>query len=491
MEIGSFREYNPGIDDEYYDTHFYIFALELNDADTSRPITAKLQYADLNSSSWTDCPKLDDSVISAAYSGSEDTWTCWDLTFNVLHYDLAGAIGMIKKIRIEVDYTLPDGSHGTVYSDSPDGGSLYAYTGEYIHPVSVSYDNNTVTGTFRIDRDLVTDTGKLTLKQLTLYSLGPDPVDGQPHYNDRDIKNTASISPFASDGTFTVTYALSGETLNPEYENGLIIVYSYEDTGIDWESSSGIELNASSSFTSPRLISSSLSSSGSGSSAFKMPFNVEMNDADSVTATLLWRSRENGTYAPCDESIGTVVLTRGNTTDPVENWVTSSDSGECLSGSLTIPSGLPGAIGWFGTRFTYTMPDGKTGSFDSPEALPKWYGSFFDLSATYLLNDNELGLYYTVYRELAEGIPNSEKISECLKIDSVRLIPKGEGSPMPLVPSKAEFLGEDENCFYMCITFENLNLIDPASWNAELEMTYSYGKVSWSAKQTKGILVPI
>ena len=236
--IESERSYNPGIDEEYFDTHYYSFALDLKDADVSKPVTARLQYAELNSSSWTDCAKEGESTVQLTYSGSGNSWTSdHELKLDVLHYDLGGAIGMRKRVRIAVDYTLPDGKTGTVYST--DSGELFVYTGEFIEAISTNYENDVVTGTFRINRQLVADVSKLTLMQLTLYTSGGE------HYIQREIDDKAEISAIAADGTFTITYSLTEETLSPEYKNGLIIVYVYNDYGgaIDgWRSSASAEL---------------------------------------------------------------------------------------------------------------------------------------------------------------------------------------------------------------------------------------------------------
>ena len=149
--------------------------------------------------------------------------TILDRANDVLNYDLGNAIGMLKQVRIAIDYTLPSGTTRTVYST--DAGKLFVYTGEYIRDISSSYENNVVTGTFRIDRNLVQDVNKLELMQLTLFT------STSTRYIERDIMNTAVISPFAADGTFTVTYTLSDEALSSDNENGLIIVYDYSDFG--------------------------------------------------------------------------------------------------------------------------------------------------------------------------------------------------------------------------------------------------------------------
>ena len=199
MELNEVRSYNPGIDDEYADQFYFYFYLEMNDIDTSEPVTAKLQWADIGSEDWEDCPMLGESVLSAQFEGDDTVWSCEDLMFDILTLEYKGGIGLMKNARILVEFTYLDGSEASVSSTELD--SLFVYTGEYIHTVSSSYEEGVISCTFRVDTGLVLDLTKLEMTQLTLTRYRVN-----EYYNMQDIRNVADISEFAADGTFTVTY---------------------------------------------------------------------------------------------------------------------------------------------------------------------------------------------------------------------------------------------------------------------------------------------
>ena len=684
--------------------------MDLGDADTDQPITAKLQYADIGSENWQDCPSIGNSTVSLSYGGTEATWSGDWLLFDVYQMDLGGAEGMMKQVRIAVDYSLPDGSKGTVYST--DCSRLFAYTGNYITSVSSSYSSNTVSCTFRINTDLVMDLSKLELVLLTLTSMEPDSS------NIRNILNDADVTAFANDGTFTVTYPLSGETLKPEDRNELVVAFDYEDYNgsILWYStaSAALEVTASpfaapvldsanveksasagysyvpfavtvndgtkygdltatlqhwngSAFTTfaggsdavgtltlpqndstaawttsssgscliadlaadnsydfvrvtvgytddsgqavtltgdpmviykgnyvtpvekdsryvgdnyievyfqvdpdlvrlanvetvsltvtdsngsevvfndeeflldkdtglmyiygeveyegsdtdtepptvtvrvdllytdsdvgpvklewagsssldiplvfaeyvpPELISFDLTSGGSDSAVFRMPFNLLMNDAESVTAAIYWSASKNGTYSLLDAPNGTVTLTHDNTTDPVDYWVTSS-SGEVLLGNVPWSDDLPGAIGWFKILFTYTMPDGMTDSFFTDYAIPKWAGSFFDYASSLIgyAPGNYIDSTWNAYPQLT---PSQNLVT----VQSVRLVPN-ESDVSEVLPQSGDIsLTAEDGYYYVTINDPEL---DNVSWKLELTMNYSDGEINWTASQT-------
>ncbi|MBQ1508798.1 MAG: hypothetical protein IIZ47_05190, partial [Erysipelotrichaceae bacterium] len=223
--------FNPGIDEEYADLFIYGFSLDLNDADPNQPIVVRLQCGDKDGNGWTDCLVEGDTVNTLTYNGTEDTWT-GELGYDILPVVLPEGTGMLEQARIVCEYTLTDGTAGTVYST--DIGELYAYKGEFLHGVSAELKDGVLTAVYEIDRDLVLDVseGKLSLGELTLWS-----GDG---YNDWwDIMDKAEVSPVDENNRITVTYTLDGEALDPLKENelGMALSYSDKDGAIEnWQS---------------------------------------------------------------------------------------------------------------------------------------------------------------------------------------------------------------------------------------------------------------
>ncbi len=237
-ELGTSRAYNPGIDDEYWEQFVYDFYLELNDADTSKGVTVRLEYQDRNSGEWAACPEEGDSVTALIYDGDEKYWS-EALTYDVLGLELEpGENGRLWPVRIACDYTLTDGTDGTVYST--DCGELWAFKGDYLEGVSAEMKDGILTAVFRVDTELVRETGaeNLTVSELTLWT-------GTGYYDWRDLLGKADVSPVAEDGTITVTYTLDGEELDPARENrlGMELLYTNSDGSItDWNSYDNVSI---------------------------------------------------------------------------------------------------------------------------------------------------------------------------------------------------------------------------------------------------------
>ena len=106
-----------------------------------KPVTARLEMADIGSDTWTDCPNVGDSVLAVTMAdGTENTWSVGkedSLVFDIHYMDIGDVIGVLKRIRIACDYTMTDGASGTVYST--DLRELYAYTGDFITGVSGTF----------------------------------------------------------------------------------------------------------------------------------------------------------------------------------------------------------------------------------------------------------------------------------------------------------------------------------------------------------------
>ena len=219
------------MDEEYADLFVYVFRINLNDADPSKPVTVRLEYQDSSEGSWNDCPERGDTVRTLTWSGTGSSWE-GELAYDILDLDLGNALGWLWQTRIVCSYTLTDGTAGTVLST--DIGELYAYKGDYAEGVSAELRNGVLTATYKVDRTLVLDTSpeKLEVVDVTLWT-------GDGYFDWWDITDKATISPVASDGTITVTYTLDGEPVTPgkECRLSMQLLYNDKDGAItDWGS---------------------------------------------------------------------------------------------------------------------------------------------------------------------------------------------------------------------------------------------------------------
>ncbi|MBO4562783.1 MAG: hypothetical protein J5772_04140 [Clostridia bacterium] len=334
-ELNEVRNYNPGIDNEYCDQFYFYFYLELNDVDTSEPVTAKLQYADIGSDNWVDCPMLGESVLTAEFDGDDTFWSCEDLVFDIMDLTYKDAIGLMKQARIVVDFTYLDGNTGSVSSTDLD--ELFIYTGGYIHAISSDYEDDTVTCTFRIDTDLVLDLSKLEMVQLTLTSYRPE-----VYYHMLDIMNDAEVTPFASDGTFTVTYTAT-EPLDPDDYNEMIVAFDYVDHNdfIEWRSSGFQYIDVPFSFTAPALDSAGVEQSEEGYSY--IPFTVTVGDGTMFGDLTAYLQHWNGSgYETFSEGSGeaTVNTISLEQNDDTSVWTVGPSSTGCLIADLDEDDGF-------------------------------------------------------------------------------------------------------------------------------------------------------
>ena len=211
-----------------------------------------------------------------------------------------------------------------------------------------------------------------------------------------------------------------------------------------------------------------------------------MNDAELVSASL-FESPDPGTegFSPSSSASGTVYLYHDNLADPVETWVTTP-AGECLSGSVALTGGLPGAIRWFRAEFDYTLPN-DAGSFLS-EAYPVWVGSFFEpmpgQAADYYPAENRLTASWAIYRELA---PNPEAVS----VVSVRLLPDSPSLDAIVLPKDCVSIDGSgtERYYTAALSAAGTALDSGAEYSLELSMNVSVGGVSWTAVQTVRVAV--
>lgn len=351
VELNEGRYYNPGIEDEYADQFYFYFDLELNDIDTSEPVTAKLQWADIGSEDWEDCPMLGESVLSAEFDGDDTSWSCEDLMFDIFTLEYKGEIGLMKQARILVEFTYLDGSEDSVSSTDLD--SLFVYTGEYIHTVSSSYENGVISCTFRVDTGMVFDLTKLEMRQLTLNRYRVD-----EYYNMQDIRNDAEISEFAEDGTFTVTYT-PADPLDPNDSNSVTVAFDYTDHNdfIYWYSAGFAHLDVPITFTAPTLDSTRVLQDYDGFSY--IPISVTVADGTQygdLTATLQYWIGSDYVLFEDDSGDMTVNSVSLSQYDSTASWVTDPYSDDCLIAELAVPDGY----GFFRVALQYVDDTGAT-----------------------------------------------------------------------------------------------------------------------------------
>ena len=226
LTASSVRDWDAVSLEPSYDFFRYSFSLQINDADPSQYVNAKLQYADIGSDNWKDFPFSSESSLWAYYSGSEEVWTCSTMYADMKDcFSLGSALGIKKQARILVDYFLTDGSYGTV--SSTDVASFYIYSGKYLRALNAEPADGTITASFRADLSLVPDLSKVSISSCTLQS-------GDQSW---ELLGKADIS-VSADGLYTVSYTLTDEVLDTTKQNILTLSLNYSDYGglINWDS---------------------------------------------------------------------------------------------------------------------------------------------------------------------------------------------------------------------------------------------------------------
>ena len=225
LELNSVHDWDSASDEPAYDRFQYYFALQINDADPTKHVFAQLQYADIGSDNWTDCPYDGENDPWEYYSGTEAVWKCEKLVSDMTTFSLDGSMGMKKQVRIVVEYYLTDGSYGTVYST--DLSNLFIYSGKYVRGVSAELEGGKITATFQTDGKLVPDLSKVSVTSCTLRS-------GDKSW---ELLGKANISA-DTNGLYTVTYTLTDEILDTTKQNTITLSLNYSDYGglISWDS---------------------------------------------------------------------------------------------------------------------------------------------------------------------------------------------------------------------------------------------------------------
>ena len=211
-----------------YDNFTYAYTIALNDADRTKPITARLQLRDVKGGGWQEV-----SGSSRSYSGSSPNWD-GSIIYDMFSVDIGTEPGVLREMRVVCDYTMKNGAAGTIYSTSC--GSIWSYAGDYLSPVSAELRDGKLTAKFQVDSGLILDLSKVTPTELVLWS-------GSSSY---DLLGKAEITGPEADGSITVSYTLNGETLNTLVYNDLDLRLNYKDMGgaIDWSCVSLVQFDA-------------------------------------------------------------------------------------------------------------------------------------------------------------------------------------------------------------------------------------------------------
>ena len=394
------------------------------------PVTARLEYCDGESGSWSDCPDRGDTVRALTYSGAGGTWN-GEMQYDVLDLDLGDDRGRLWQVRIACDYTLPDGTEGTVYST--DCGELFAYKGEYVQAVSAKLENGVLTAAFRVDTDLVLDTGpdKLTVQQLSLWT-------GSGFSNWWNLTETATISPVAEDGMITMTYTLNGEDPDPAdgVYVGLELLYNDRDGAIiDWESFDAADVEIPHVAPVIQILWDEMEEEAFGG----ISAAVELNDLKGGTATaILYRRDETGNFSPVEGEYTTAEYEP----DGEDTWYFF------LYDPIFDDTDERGVKDLVKVVVDYTYPDEETGSYDSgPFNLFAGEFAWFeeDAAAVY---DAEAG---TVTMEMT--VDESLVDVDSLQIEATYLYNTGDWEEAE-VPITAEVVAADDGSHRIRVTVD-------------------------------------
>ncbi len=341
-----------GDDGGQFDSFYYYFDIELNDADTTKPITVRLQADPYNNGRYED---LADSTIT--YSGDGGTWS-GELVYDIVNVSLENDYGRIWQARIVCDYTLKDGTTGTIYST--DLGELYAYKGDYVYGTSGDFRDGTIYTEFQIKTDIGIDVSKVTPTRLVLWSGS----------RDWEILDKAEISGPDADGRISISYTPDDGDLDPDADNYMILVLNYEDKdgAINWNSATNVNFRVP---VSDNLVAPEIQLDRREMENAEIPnfvnANIRLNDLKGGSATVtLYRQNDGGQFVPIDDEYASA------TYDPESEddlWTVDLRNNNILQ-----YDGI-GNKERLKIVMEYTYPDGKTGTLE--------YGPFYQYAGHY------------------------------------------------------------------------------------------------------------
>ena len=374
-----------GIDDVGSYNYFSVsFDLDLHDADPDKPITARLQAGSPTGGDWQDIPSGGYSIPTLSYSGSGGVWS------GVMAYDMAfvewdwehGELGALMQMRVACDYTLTDGTSGTVYST--DIKELYAYTGGYLthNPDadgnSGKVDSKGLDVTFRVQKDLILDPDKLEKVEVVVY-IGNTWIDMDP--------DKLTMFPMTEEGILRLTCPLAdilgpGEPAHSGSNDEVLLVLHYkdEDKGIDWSDGAWARVKVRNMPTvelDPYLY----GPYGEGAWYPTLFYTVTLNDLKGGTATAsVYIDTGDGFYkaaTPWDaEYASHYIGTYDPAEEPGDTW---KDHSEVY---LAEPADGGGIRGVAKIVFDIVYPDGETDQIET-ETRPVFMGFFAKIDKSY------------------------------------------------------------------------------------------------------------
>ena len=383
--ISSEHQKYVGIDDVGSYNYFSVsFDLDLHDADPDKPITARLQAGSPTGGDWQDIPSGGYSIPSLSYSGSGGVWSgemAYDMSFVTWDWD-HGELGALMQMRVVCDYTLTDGTTGTVYST--DIKELYAYTGGYLtdNPDadgnSGKVDSKGLDVTFRVQKDLILDPDKLEKVEVVVY-IGNTWIDMDP--------DKLTMFPMTEEGILRLTCPLAdilgpGEPAHSGSNDEVLLVLHYkdEDKGIDWRDGAWARVKVRNMPTvelDPYLY----GPYGEGAWYPTLFYTVTLNDLKGGTATAsVYIDTGDGFYkaaTPWDaEYASHYIGTYDPAEEPGDTW---KDHSEVY---LAEPADGGGIRGVAKIVFDIVYPDGETDQIET-ETRPVFMGFFAKIDKSY------------------------------------------------------------------------------------------------------------
>ena len=406
--------YEQGLDEPDVYAFVYAYQIELNDADTTKPLTVKLQYETADGGSWEDVVQYsprDESIAQRSYSDEEEQGSTWT---NYLAYDVGrmfSAEPFVHKMRLVCSYTLTDGTEGEIATtdDADEFNLLYTYNGEYVDIESVEYTGGTLIADFRVNTDLVrhADWRHLTVEEVWING---------GSINDPDVTDIADISLIGEDGTFTVTYDDADKAFSPGDRVSVYLTVSYSDFNDrirEWYSYPYTSYTIpESKLVHPEFTLMNIASDSDGM-AVEVEIGTILNDLEGGQATACIAVEDrNGEYTDVDDEYGTDKYP-GNDS---ENWASREGYDYVLS-----PSGYYDVLWGYNysqanylrllakAHVSYTLSDGVTTGEYYSKAFHIYDGEYmYEASDMHKYEANRRTL--TLYVRVLDVIENPEII---------------------------------------------------------------------------------